>query len=269
MNNVLTSLRFLPACALCLLPAIAAHGGVRENPDIEPSLDYPMSTDRPDTTESPFTVKRGHWQFEWETLSVSFDGGQQSEDWGSVNIKYGLSLHTDIQFVTPAWHAGDGEDGWTDMELRFKWNLTGRETFDGEQSNHPIAVALMPYLKLPTASHDLGNGHLEGGLIIPFAFTKTPLSCMVQADLIRNEADTGYTGAFTFSATYGFELSEQLSAFTEVVATLPLDGAAETYLNGGLVYAISPDWCLDAGLNVGLNGEATDLRLFTGMSRRF
>lgn len=228
-----------------------------------------MATDRPDITESPFSVKYGHWQFELETVSVSLDGHGQTEDWGSVNIKYGLTHHTDIQFVTPAWHAGDGEDGWTDTEIRFKWNLTGRESYDGGKANSPVAVALMPYLKLPTASRAIGNGDVEGGLIIPFAFTKTPLACMVQAGVIRNENDDGCTGAFTFSATYGFELSDKVSAFTELVTTLPLEGAAESYANAGLVFEINPLWFVDAGVNVGLNDEATDIRFFTGMSRRF
>ena len=169
----------------------------------------------------------------------------------------------DLQLVTPAWHTETGLDGWTDTEIRLKCNLSG------QADAAAIAVALMPYVKLPSASRGLGNDNIEGGLIVPIAFTGTPCSCMVQADVIRNEADTGYTGAFTFTATYGFELTARLSAFIEGVATMPLDGPAETYLNGGLVYEVNRNWFLDAGLNIGLNGDATDLRLFTGTSFRF
>ena len=198
-----------------------------------------------------------------ETVSVSRDAGSQSEDWGSINIKYGLTDSMDLQLVTPAWHTESGLDGWTDTEIRLKYNLSG------QTDAAALAVALMPYIKLPSASRGLGNDNVEGGLIVPIAFTKTPLSCMVQADLIRNEADNGYTGALTFTATYGFELTTRLSAFIEGVATMPLDGPAETYLNGGLVYEVNRNWFLDAGVNVGLNGDATDLRLFTGTSFRF
>jgi len=222
-----------------------------------------MSTDRPDTTESAFTVPRGMWQFEMETVSVSRDGGVQSEDWGSINIKYGLTDSLDIQFVTPAWHSEPDFDGWTDMEVRLKCSLCGQD------NNAPVAAALMPYVKLPTASRGLGNNDVEGGLILPIDFKETPIACMVQADLIRNEADDGYTGVLTFTATYGFELTKQLSAFVEGVATLPLDGPAETYLNGGLVFAMNPNWFLDAGVNIGLNNAAEDVRFFTGTSFRF
>ncbi len=222
-----------------------------------------MSTDRPDITESAFTVPRGMWQFEWETVSVSRDAGVQSEDWGSVNIKYGITDSADIQFVTPAWHSGPDLDGWTDMEIRLKCSLRGQD------DDAAVAVALMPFVKLPTASSGLGNNDVEAGLIVPLAFKDTPFACMVQADLIRNEADDGYTGSFTFSATYGFDLTSRLSAFSEAVATLPLDGPAETYLNGGLVYEMNRNWFLDAGVNFGLNGDAEDVRFFTGTSFRF
>ncbi len=222
-----------------------------------------MSTDRPDTTESAFTVPRGMWQFEMETVSVSRDGGSQSEDWGGINIKYGLTDSMDFQWVTSAWHHENGFEGWTDTELRLKWNLAGQDDAAA------VAIALMPYVKLPVASHSLGNENFEGGMIIPMALKEFPLAWMIQADVIRNEADTKYTGAFTLSATTGFDLSNRLSLFVEGVATLPLEGDAQTYLNGGLVYEVNENWFLDAGVNIGLNDAAEDTRLFTGTSFRF
>ncbi len=226
-----------------------------------------MSTDRPDTTESAFTVPRGMWQFEMEAVSVSRDGGGQAEDWGSVNIKYGLTGSVDFQWVTPAWHTGDGLDGWTDSEFRLKWNLTGQD------DDAAVAIALMPYIKLPVASRGLGNNNFEGGLIIPFALTNGPSCCdlawMVQADIIRNDADNGWTGALTLTGTAGFELTSRLSAFTEAVVTTPFEGDAEVYLNGGLVFSLNENWFLDAGVNIGLNRAAEDARFFTGTSFRF
>lgn len=226
-----------------------------------------MSTDRPDTTESAFTVPRGMWQFEMETVSVSRDGGWQAEDWGSVNIKYGLTDSVDFQWVTPAWHTEDGLDGWTDSELRLKWNLTG------QNDDAAVAVALMPWIKLPVASRGSGNNDIEGGLLIPFALTKGPSCCelawMVQADIIRNDDDNGWTGALTLTGTAGFALTGRLSAFTEAVVTMPVEGDAEVYLNGGFVFALNDHWFLDAGVNFGLNRAAEDARFFTGTSFRF
>lgn len=230
---------------------------------IPPPEEREMSADRPDTTESAFTVPQGRWQFEWELLSVSSEGGQRSRDWGGLNLKYGLTDSIDLQWVTPAWHDAHGPDGWTDTELRLKWNLCGQE--DGGA----LALALMPYVKLPTASHGLGNGDVEGGFMIPMALTGIPFAWMVQADVLRKEDDSGYTGALTLSATTGCELAPRLSGFVEAVATLPLHGDAETYLNGGLVLEVTPNWMLDAGVNFGINEAAEDWRAFTGVSFRF
>lgn len=255
--STMTRLSFLPVFAAVTLandPASAAPA-IRE-----------MSTDRPDTTESAFTVPRGMWQFEWEMVSVSRDGGWQAEDWGSVNIKLGLSDSVDLQWVTPAWHTEHGLRGWTDTELRLKWNLTGQ---DDEAA---VAVALMPYIKLPVASRGVGNGNVEGGLIIPMSSNRISccdLAWMIEADVIRNDDDDGYTGALTLSGTAGFELTGRLSAFTETVVTLPLEGNAEIYLNGGLIFALNDNWFLDAGVNIGLNRAAEDARFFTGTSFRF
>jgi hypothetical protein len=261
----------LQITALCLASAANCCAGISDSPEIEPSWTPAMFTDRPDTTESPFTVLPNYWQFELETVSVTQDGDQQFEDWGSVNIKYGLSKHADIQLVTPAWHSGDDTNGWSDLELRFKWNLTGDGDYSSSNPRSPIAVALMPYIKFPTASHDIGNGDFECGLIIPFVFAihDSPVGCMVQADLIRNEDDTGYTGSFTLSAAYGLDLTDKVSAFIEGAAVLPIEGDAETYLNGGFVFEVNQNWNFDIGVNIGLNDEADDLRIFTGMSRRF
>ena len=266
------SLRVLTP-GLSLIPVVCALAGT---PSLRPGPataaedpDLAMNSDRPDTTESAFTTAKGRWQFELETVSVSLDGRQRNEDWGSVDIKYGLSNHTDVRLITPAWHAGDGADGWTDTELRFRWNLSGRERLDGAKEDNPVAVALMPFVKLPTASHNVGNGDVEGGLIIPITFSKLSLSTMIEADVIRNEADNGYTSSFTLSASYDFDITESLSCFAELAAVLPVDGAAETYFDTGLIYQFNPNFSIDAGVDIGLNDDATDLRLFTGMTRRF
>ena len=54
-------------------------------------------------------------------------------------------------------------DGFGDITTRLKVNLWGN---DGGRT----ALAIMPFLKVPTASDGLGNDVVEGGIIVPFAF---------------------------------------------------------------------------------------------------
>lgn len=129
-----------------LLPALASADGLR-----------PLSTDRPDTTESPHTVDCGHFQFEMEVANWDRDGGSNTYNFAEINVKIGLAANTDLQIVLPAFsHEESGAEGFGEMELRLKQNLWGND--DG-----PTALALMPFIKLPTASGDLGNGEVEGG----------------------------------------------------------------------------------------------------------
>ncbi len=255
MNKLFLSFLFLP-----FVPAFG-----KEPADSTPPV-REMSADRPDTTESPFTVPAGYWQVEMEAISITRDQGRTSEDWGSINLKYGLSDSVDLQWVTPAWHHEHGVDGWTDMELRLKWNLTGQDGKEG------LAMGLLPYLKLPTASRGLGNGNVEGGLIFPLSTSLgkgCDLSWMAEAAVIRNDDDDGWTGALTLSASLGFDLTGKLSAFTETVVTLPLEGDAEVYFNTGLILSLEDNWTIDTGVNLGLNGAADDVRFFAGTSFRF
>jgi len=117
-----------------LLPSITSADGLR-----------PLSTDRPDTTESPHTVDCGHFQFEMEVANWERDGGNSTFNFAEINAKIGLARNTDLQFVLPAFsHEKSGADGFGDMELRLKQNLWGND--DG-----PTALAL-------TALHQAADG---------------------------------------------------------------------------------------------------------------
>jgi len=100
-----------------------------------------MSTDRPDQTESPYTVDAGHFQVESDLVNATFDtdrsgGGKvRSTLWsyGSVNLKAGLLNNVDIQFVVDTFVDSRVEDrvartvekasGFGDVQTRLKINL--------------------------------------------------------------------------------------------------------------------------------------------------
>src|SRR6056300_1189865 len=66
-----------------------------------------LSTDRPDLTESPYTVDAGHFQIETDFVNATFDrdksgGGDvrsRSETYGGINFKIGLFNQVDLQTV--------------------------------------------------------------------------------------------------------------------------------------------------------------------------
>src|SRR5687768_8462314 len=114
-----------------------------------------MSADRPDTTESPFTVPPGAVQLEMSFVDYAKDGDSETWTFGASNLKLGLSGNVDFQLVLDSWiHSnpamGMNESGVGDSEIRLKINLWGN---DGERDT---ALALMPYIKFPTAQDELG-----------------------------------------------------------------------------------------------------------------
>ena len=98
----------------------------------------PLSTDRPDTTESPHTVDAGHFQFEMELAAWSKDGRERELSLGELNAKIGLDDCTDLQFVLPFYtHVRGGDEGFGDVQIRLKHNLWGND--EGS-----TALAVMP-----------------------------------------------------------------------------------------------------------------------------
>ena len=117
-----------------------------------------MSTDRPDQTESAYTVDAGHFQMEMDFVNGVFDhdrsggGDVRTTVLGvaPVNLKVGLLNNVDVQFLLDSYVQSRVEDrvagtvneasGVGDLQTRLKINLWGN---DGGKT----ALAIMPFVK--------------------------------------------------------------------------------------------------------------------------
>lgn len=228
-----------------------------------------LSTDRPDATESPYTVDKGHYQMELEIASITRDGGQTTGyGLGELNAKYGMTDAADIQFVLPMFnHEHGGDEGFGDMQVRLKYNFWGNDE-DGD------ALAIMPYIKLPTGNDDLSNDHLEGGLILPYGFEGAggwSWGLMAEVDIEADEDGDGYHTKGLFSVAAGHDLTESTGFFLEAVQIVsPEDSNAhEAYFNTGLTWSPESQLQFDGGVRVGLTDDSTDLVPFIGVSSKF
>jgi hypothetical protein len=234
-----------------------------------------LSTDRPDTTESPYTVDAGHFQVELSFVDYTRDraGGQTRTTLAvaPMLLKAGLLHNVDLQLGLDPWThertGGEGSvEGFGDTIVRLKVNLWGNDAGD-------TAFALMPFVKLPTADDDLGNGRVEGGLIAPLAVAlpaEFALGLMAELDLVADD-DGGYTPDFVHTGTLGRAIVGDLAGYVEYAgfADLAGDQKYRAYFDAGLTYAVGPDAQLDAGVRVGLTEAADDLGLFAGLSVRY
>ena len=246
-----------------------------------------MSTDRPDTTESPYTVDAGHVQFELSLFDYARndDDGVRTESVAVLpaNVKLGLLNNVDVQFVFTPYTREETEGGGgagdelaegfsDDTQVRLKINLWGN---DGPAPGlGDTAFAVMPFVKFPTGSDELSNDHVEGGVILPLAVALpggVNLGLMAELDVVYNEADDGYGLDFVHTATVGRDLVGALAGYVEYIGIAPHDtgGTYQAIASGGLTYAVTDDWVLDVGGTVGLSDSADDFTVFAGTSFRF
>jgi hypothetical protein len=245
-----------------------------------------LSTDRPDQTESPYSVDAGHIQIEADLVSFSRDhdrsapgGGVVNETttFGAVNLKAGLLNNVDLQLVLDAYVRSRTTDratgvtdrvgGLGDLTTRLKVNLWGN---DGGKT----ALALMPYVKAPTARRGLGNNSVEGGLIVPLA-VELPggfgMGLQTEADAIRNDGRSGHHLEWVNSVTVGHDLVGALAGYVEFFTVTSFERGApwEGYFDLGLTYGLTDTIQLDLGCNFGVTDAAPDYNPFVGISLRF
>jgi hypothetical protein len=240
-----------------------------------------LSTDRPDQTESPYTVDAGHVQVEMDLANFTYDRHNPErvdlrvERWslGAVNFKIGLLNNVDFQVLVQPFNTvrfSDSDtrlEGLGDVTLRTKINLWGN---DGGTT----ALALMPFVKIPSARHGLGNGALEGGLIIPLAVDLGRgwrMGLMTEVDVLENHDGHGHHAEWVNSITFSRGLTDRLSVYLEFFSVISAERHAPWIgtFDTGLTYAISDDIQLDCGVNLGLTRAADDLNPFVGLSWRF
>jgi len=262
--NLQMSRRFYAGLVLALVSTSSLVGRAEPTPSGVPLR--PLSTDRPDVTESPNTVDAGHFQLEAELARVSDDEALRSYGFGHTNLKVGLAHFWDFQLVVESLvgvEVDDGYDwGFGDVTFRTKLNLFGN---DGGP-----ALALMPWTKVPTAG-SRGNDKVEGGLMLPFGVElpwEFEAGLMVEGDWMANEADDDYHLELLTSATVGHTLVGPLSAFAEVFGVYSTEPDASYALAVDFGFTVDIDGWLqpDAGIALGLTEAAEDYAVFAGLS---
>ena len=232
-----------------------------------------MSTDRPDTTESAYSVDAGHVQIEMDLAAHTRDrhtedrdGGVESWSFANTNIKLGLSNCADLQVVVPVHeNIRRGPRGFGDITVRLKANLCGN---DGGIT----ALAVMPFVKIPSADDGIGNGEVEGGLIVPFAASlpgEWGFGAMLEVDFLADDDGLGRKTEFVTTFTFSHAIAGELGAWIEFASVAGPETDWLASLNGGVTYGIGENVQLDAGVNVGLTRAAEDLTTFVGLSYRF
>lgn len=243
-----------------------------------------LSTDRPDQTESAYTVDAGHFQIEMDFANGVIDrdqsggGDVRSQIWGfgGVNLKAGLLNNVDIQFLLDGYVDSRVKDrvtgttaddsGFGDVQTRLKINVWGN---DGGQT----AFAIMPFVKWPLSQSSLRNGKIEGGIILPLA---VGLPCgwgmgvMTEVDFVR-DGGGGYDTEYFNTITFAHDIVGNLGGYVEFAALITPDSGADWQgqVDIGFTYGLDENTQFDFGCNFGVTKSAPDFNPFVGLSLRF
>ncbi len=234
-----------------------------------------LSTDRPDATESPFTVDAGRVQLEMDAASYTRNrlDGVRTTEWvvAPFNLRYGVTRDAEIGiFVTPYVRTTEkdrrgvktGARGVGDTTLRAKFNFRGN---DGGGTG----LGLIADLKLPTAADGIGNDKVEAALTLPVAFeVGAGWECGAMTSVEMALTDRGRRAVWVNTITFSRDLAKDLGGYLELTSRAG-DGAHAAAFNCGLTRKLSDDLQLDCGANIGISRTAPDLGVFAGLSRRF
>lgn len=236
-----------------------------------------METDRPDVTESPYTVDAGHFQYETDLIRLVNEKSESQKTHtlliNQANLKIGLTRSTAIQIGFQTYGrqketdlaSGPSEitDGVGDINLRIKQNIIGN-------NNGNFVLALLPYVKFPTSKYDEGS-RFEGGLIVPMQY-KLPgewkLGFQVEVDRLKDKDQQAMHTEFLQTLTISHSLLKGVDGIAETYYTYDFkQHHISNFINAAVQMEIAKDFKIDAGINYGIQHTA-EKHYFIGAAYR-
>ncbi len=230
-------------------------------------------TDRPDATESPYTLDAGHFQFETDIFKkdISSANGIKTivNSINGFNLKFGLTNSLDIQFISAFFvntrvideSTSETKTFFNNNQIRIKQNIRGND-------KGKTALALLPFVNIPTRTDE----KLTGGLIVPFSISFAndwSLGTQLEVDIERNQSGNGAHFNPLVSATVSHPLIRNFDMFLEGVITRETElNQDEYFIDSGLVYELGKRINLDTGIYYGIKNTSSRV-YFIGLSFRY
>ncbi len=241
----------------------------------------PICTDRPTKSAYACTVEAGHFQYEADLLNVSSleVAGTATDTWLVPNptFKFGIGAHADVELnIAPlemvrsraasgVWHTAAG---FGDLYLRIKLGWPAAAGAD-------LQAALVPYVKLPTATAGLGDGALEGGFTLPVNYqlgTRVTLTATPQLDILADAAGGGRHPNTAQTLNLAVALPKDWVVYAELWGDWDFDPRGrrrQSSADLAVTYGVTALLQLDAGLNLGLNSGTPGVQAYLGVSQKF
>ena len=268
----------VPAAALLLGLAQGPPAAAQSLPGAAATAPAPICTDRPTKANVACTVPAGAVQVEADLanwMRGTADGVRTDTLlYTNPTVKVGVGDRTDIELTIAPYEtvhvrAGGTTDrlgGVGDLYLRLKQGLTA--------GSSKVQVALIPYLKAPTARVGIGNGRVEGGVIVPVVFSLpggVALNLGPEVDLLADGDRHGRHAQLVTLANLSRSFG-RATVYAEFWNAQNLDPAGTVHqysADVAVAYLVTPVWQVDVGGNFGLNRATPATQLSVGLATRF
>jgi Putative MetA-pathway of phenol degradation len=242
--------------------------------------EQPICAARPGKSTPACTVPPAHFQIETGLADWSLQkaGGERDTSLviGETTFKYGLSERSDIELDVTPWQRSassiggvhESASGFGDLTVGYKQQFTSADA--------QVQIAALPFVKVPTAKHSLGNAKWEAGLLVPIGISiaNSPLSIGLtpELDWVADGDGHGHHAAMAQVVSLGWQANDKLSLSAELWGQWDWDPDRTGKLasaDGSVAYLVSDSVQLDGGANIGLNRQTPGVELYTGVSARF
>ncbi len=268
MVFVLVAMLVMSETAFAAHPLITDDTGTQGKGKFQVEVNSEFTNEK----EKQYNTDEGKWETKKETGSEL-----------ATIVSYGITDNVDVVLGLPyQWkktridgvvNADSTEqgDGIADMSLEVKWRFYEK---DG------LSFALKPGITLPNGDENkgLGNGRASYGLVFittkeikPWAFHLNlgyhHNEYKLQADKDTNRNDIWHTSLAT-----EVEVMKDLKVAGNIGMERNPDKTSNThpaFIIGGLIYSISENIAIDAGIKGGLNKPETDLTFLAGIAFKF
>lgn len=235
-------------------------------------LHEPMTTDRPDFTESTKTIQRGHLQGELGyRFTYDDDSDSSSHDIPETLLRLGVLDIAEARFSFTGYQnvedAGDSSYGISDLSVGTKVKI-----FEACECNFELSTIFE--ITVPSGSSDLSQDDVSPKGTLLWAYDwGSPLSVSGNFNFDVPVDNGDYYFEPSASLSFGYAMTDKLGAYAEYFGFYPSGGNAPStvsthYLNGGFTYLLDTNLQLDILSGFGINDAADDYFCGFGLSFR-
>lgn len=216
----------------------------------------PLSTDRPDFTESPAVVPLGSVQAEFGA-TLDRTAGRAAVSGPELLVRVGVARRAEVRLVAPGVVATRGASGVTSPSVGVKVAL-GRVG--------AWAVGAIGEVLVPVGSASQSSRRLDPALVVTAA-RSLPGGAEVGAQVGATADLTGRRVTLAATLVGGVAVAERTGAFLELAAD-GLDARPGLVLHTGATHRLAPLVQVDLHGGVGLTGTAPAFLVGAGLSVR-